>query len=218
VIGGTRYATVATIIPTYRRPDQLRKAVASALGQTYRDIVVVVVDDGAGLPSLPHDPRLIAVSLSRNCGVAGVVRNVGLGLCDSLFVAFLDDDNWWEPNHLETAINAFSPDDDVVYSAVQRWTDEGVARDRWAKNFDRRALRNEAIVDINSMVARRTSRLRFSRLRRRRLRFPSEDWELSWRFRRRWRFRLVDVVTVNYLLNPASYFYGWSADGAPRAT
>ncbi len=41
-------------------------AVNSALQQTVTDQVVIVVDDGAGLPALPEDPRLHAVSLSRN--------------------------------------------------------------------------------------------------------------------------------------------------------
>ena len=73
-------ASVATIIPTYRRPEQLVEAVESALAQTMDDLVVVVIDDGAGLPRLPDDERLFAYSLSRNCGVAGVVRNVGIRL------------------------------------------------------------------------------------------------------------------------------------------
>ncbi|MCZ9339840.1 glycosyltransferase family 2 protein, partial [Streptomyces sp. TRM76130] len=88
-------ALVATVIATHRRPEALRAAVRSALAQTVRDQVVIVVDDGAGLPGLPDDPRLSAVSLSRNTGVAGVVRNVGIRLTRSRYVAFLDDDNLW---------------------------------------------------------------------------------------------------------------------------
>lgn len=97
-------ALVATVIATHRRPDALRAAVRSALAQTVRDQVVIVVDDGAGLPDLPDDPRLFAVSLARNTAVAGVVRNVGIRLTRSRYVAFLDDDNLWEPDHLERAL------------------------------------------------------------------------------------------------------------------
>ena len=53
---------VTTVIPTYRRPEQLVAAVESALDQTVRDHRVIVVDDGAGLPPLPQDPRLVALS------------------------------------------------------------------------------------------------------------------------------------------------------------
>lgn len=97
-------ALVATVIATHRRPEALRAAVRSALDQTVRDQVVIVVDDGAGLPELPDDPRLFAVSLAHNTAVAGVVRNVGIRLTHSRYVAFLDDDNLWEPDHLERAL------------------------------------------------------------------------------------------------------------------
>ena len=100
-------ARVATIIPSYRRPVLLQRAVRSALAQTLTDQVVLVVDDGGGLPDLPADPRLHAVSLSANSGVPGAVRNVGIRLSLSEYVAFLDDDNEWEPHHLETAVRAF---------------------------------------------------------------------------------------------------------------
>src|ERR1700688_2952786 len=56
-------ARVATVIPTHRRPEALQASVRSALAQTVTDQVVIVVDDGAGLPDLPDDPRLTAVSL-----------------------------------------------------------------------------------------------------------------------------------------------------------
>src|SRR5262249_25573705 len=126
------HALVATIVPTYRRPEQLRSAVRSALAQTITDHVVVVVDDGAGLPDLPADPRLWACSLSANTAVAGVVRNVGIRLTSSTYVAFLDDDNEWEPNHLEVALSALerrgsdpSRGPDLVYTALRRSLPDG---------------------------------------------------------------------------------------------
>ena len=93
-------ADVVTIIATYRRPDGLVAAVRSALAQGIDDHLVVVVDDGGGLPDLPTDPRVLAVSLSRNYGCLGMVRNVGIRLTDSRLLSFLDDDNTWRPDHL----------------------------------------------------------------------------------------------------------------------
>lgn len=102
---------VTTVIPTYRRPESLAAAVRSALAQTVGDHRVIVIDDGGGLSELPDDPRLVAVSLARNTAVLGVVRNVGIRLADSEFVAFLDDDNEWEPEHLETALRVLRGED-----------------------------------------------------------------------------------------------------------
>jgi hypothetical protein len=204
-------ALVATVIATHRRPDALRAAVRSALDQTVRDQVVVVVDDGAGLPELPADPRLFAVSLARNTQVAGVVRNVGIRLTRSRYVAFLDDDNLWEPDHLERALAVLrSPGGpDGVYTALRRVLPDGTERDVLSVPYDRRRAAREAFLDTNAFVARRTRALRFSRLRRTPQVLPREDWELIRRYARRHRVLHVPHPTVRYLVNPASFYTQW---------
>jgi hypothetical protein len=74
-LGMTPTAKIACIIPTYKRPEGVAAAVHSILAQERHDFVIIVVDDGAGLPALPADPRLFAVSLSRNCGIACPIRS-----------------------------------------------------------------------------------------------------------------------------------------------
>ncbi|MGW1911450.1 glycosyltransferase family 2 protein [Streptomyces sp. NPDC002076] len=205
-------ALVATVIATHRRPDELRAAVRSALAQTVRDQVVVVVDDGAGLPELPDDPRLFAVSLARNTGVAGVVRNVGIRLTRSRYVAFLDDDNLWEPDHLQRALAVLeSPGGpDGVYTALRRVLPDGTERDILSVPFDRRRAARESFLDTNAFVARRNRALRFSRLRRTPDVLPREDWELVHRYSRSHRVRHVPYATVRYLVNPGSFYTTWS--------
>ncbi|MGW5284178.1 glycosyltransferase family 2 protein [Streptomyces collinus] len=205
-------ALVATVIATHRRPEELRAAVRSVLAQTVHDQVVVVVDDGAGLPELPSDPRLFAVSLARNTGVAGVVRNVGIRLTRSRYVAFLDDDNLWEPDHLERALAVLeSPrGPDGVYTALRRVLPDGTERDVLSVPFDRRRAARESFLDTNAFVARRTRALRFSRLRRTPEVMPREDWELVHRYSRGHSVRHVPHATVRYLVNPASFYTTWS--------
>ncbi|MGV9627044.1 glycosyltransferase family 2 protein [Streptomyces sp. NPDC003487] len=205
-------ALVATVIATHRRPDALRAAVRSALAQTVRDQVVIVVDDGAGLPDLPADPRLFAVSLARNTGVAGVVRNVGIRLTESRYVAFLDDDNLWEPDHLERALEVLqSPQGpDGVYTALRRVLPDGTERDVLSVPFDRRRATHASFLDTNAFVARRTRALHFSRLRRTPKVLPREDWELIHRYSRAHRVRHVPHATVRYLVNPESFYTTWS--------
>jgi glycosyltransferase involved in cell wall biosynthesis len=226
---------VTTVIPTYRRPESLAAAVRSALAQTVRDQRIIVVDDGGGLPDLPQDPRLVAVSLARNTAVLGVVRNVGIRLADSEFVAFLDDDNEWEPEHLETALAALRPGaphaSDVpnapnaldaldaqdsrarcpegVYTALRRVFPDGRELDVLSVPFDRRLAREEGFLDANGFVARRSRALRFSRLRRDRGVLPREDWATLYRYSRRHVIRHVPVPTVRYLVNPETYYTVW---------
>jgi glycosyltransferase involved in cell wall biosynthesis len=209
---------VTTVIPTYRRPESLPAAVRSVLAQTIRDQRVIVVDDGGGgLPQLPDDPRLVVVSLARNTAVLGVVRNVGIRLADSEFVAFLDDDNEWEPEHLETALTALRAEPPGprsrrlagVYTALRRVLPDGRELDVLSVPFDRRLAREEGFLDANGFVARRSRALRFSRLRRDRGVLPREDWATLYRYSRRHPIRHVPVPTVRYLVNPDTYYTVW---------
>jgi glycosyltransferase involved in cell wall biosynthesis len=203
-------ARVACIVPTYKRPDRLIGAIQSILTQTFKDLVVIVVDDGGGLPPLPSDPRLVAVSLSKNLGIAGVVRNVGIRLSQSEFIAFLDDDNTWHPEHLALCMDALAAENDLVYTAVARHTLSGRKLDIVSAPFDRRTLINDAYVDTSAIVVRRGERVFFSRLPRGRHTLPGEDWEFVYRLSRSARVAHIPIVTVDYLVNPESFYTPWT--------
>ena len=202
-------ATVTTIIPTYRRPEALQAAVRSALAQDLAEHTVVVVDDGGGLPDLPDDPRLVAVSLRRNTGSVAIVRNVGIRLARSPYVAFLDDDNTWRPDHLRICLAAIADGADVVYTAVRRLRPDGSTLDVLSTPFDRTLLREDSYVDTNAIVLRLDRGVRYSRLPRPRGRFPREDWELTWRLSRGRTVVHVPEPTVAYSVNPDSYYTRW---------
>lgn len=204
-------ATVTTVIPTYRRPEALLAAVRSALAQDVAEHTVVVVDDGGGLPELPADPRLVAVSLRRNTGSVAVVRNVGVRLARSPYVAFLDDDNTWRPDHLRVCLDALGTGADLVYTAVRRLRPDGTTLDVLSTPFDRVTLREDSYVDTNAIVLRLDRGVRFSRLPRPRGRYPREDWELVWRLSRSRRVVHVPEPTVAYAVNPDSYYTRWQA-------
>lgn len=215
-LGMVPSARVACIIPTFKRPDRLLTAINSILAQEYQDFVIMVVDDGGGLSdNLPRDPRLFSISLSRNCAVAGLVRNVGIRLSDSEFIAFLDDDNIWKPEHLSAAVSALEGGADLIYTAIRRLKPDGTQLDILSKPFDRRRFADEsAWVDTNAIVMRRSACPLFSRLPRTRKTFPLEDWELVWRVSRNARVEHVPAVTVEYLVNPASHYTIWSDTGS----
>jgi glycosyltransferase involved in cell wall biosynthesis len=204
-------ARVLVVIPTYKRPKGLVRAVDSALSQTYEDLIVVVVDDGGGLPDLLPDPRLVWASLSRNSATVGLVRNVGIDLADSEFIAFLDDDNVWTPDHVATAVAALQDDPTLaaVYTSVRRIRPDGSELDVLGEPFNRGRLKEHSYVDANSIVARRSFHLGFSVLPRARSTLPKEDWEYAWRMSRRGRLAHVPRVTVLYSVNPDSYYTTW---------
>ena len=204
---------VLVVIPTYRRPEGLQRALQSALSQTFKDVVVVVVDDGGGdLPTINSDARVLVVSLSSNCGTLGVVRNIGVALARSEFIAYLDDDNIWTPNHLQTAVSALESAQalGVVYTSVQRLRPDGSELDVLVEPFLRRKLGGKNFVDSNSIVVRRSCHVEFSKVPRNKTTVPKEDWEYIWRLSRNHRVKHIPEVTVRYLVNPDSYYTSWT--------
>ena len=65
---------VSVIIPTYNREATIKRAINSVLGQTYKEVELIIVDDGStdNTVEIIHsyrDKRIKLVSLSGNCGV-----------------------------------------------------------------------------------------------------------------------------------------------------
>lgn len=217
LLGSRPRARVLVVIPTYKRPEVVRRAVASALAQSYRDLMVVVVADGAGLPDFSSDPRLVAVSLSRNSANPGLVRNVGIALADSEYIAFLDDDNVWAPDHVDTVVDALDADPTLagVYTSARRIRPDGSQFDVLGQPFDRLKLRASSYIDTNCIAVRRSFYRGFSVLPRTRHTHPEEDWEFVWRLSGRGKLVYIPKITVDYAINPQSYFTEWGSATDP---
>jgi glycosyltransferase involved in cell wall biosynthesis len=98
---------VTVVIPTYNRPALLRRAVASAWAQEQVSLEVIVVDDGSMPPVTASDvPQ--GVIVTRNGASGGVVsaRNLGVQQARAPWIAFLDDDDWWAPDHVHRLLTA----------------------------------------------------------------------------------------------------------------
>ncbi len=97
---------LSIIIPTHNRPELLRRAVASALGQTVTDLEVLVVDDGSTpAVDLPPQARLRVIRLEPNQGGA-MARNQGALSASAQWITYLDDDDVLQPTMAATALAA----------------------------------------------------------------------------------------------------------------
>jgi len=102
-------AAVTVVVPLYNKGAYVGRAIDSILAQTWRDLEVVVVDDGStddgpAVVARYSDPR-IRLLRQPNRG-PGAARNVGIRESRSPLVAFLDADDEWLPGFLETSVRA----------------------------------------------------------------------------------------------------------------
>lgn len=97
---------VSVIIPTWNRSASIEKAVRSALSQTLPPLEVLVCDDGSSDDSQEVvraicDPRVRWIDGSHS-GLPAVPRNRGIAAARGEWLAFLDSDDEWLPNKLQT--------------------------------------------------------------------------------------------------------------------
>ena len=101
---------VSVIIPVYNTEQFLRECLDSVVNQTLRDIEIICVDDGSTDGSLAilreyeaRDKR-VRVLTQQNIN-AGAARNHGLRYAEGEYLSFLDADDFFEPDMLETAFD-----------------------------------------------------------------------------------------------------------------
>jgi len=100
---------VTVLTPTYNRPDCLAQAVRSVVAQQYGDWEMLVINDGGqdvgDVVEAAADPRVSYLGLPENRGKAACL-NLALRRARGEYVAYLDDDDLWYPDHLGTLVQA----------------------------------------------------------------------------------------------------------------
>ena len=101
--------TVSVVIPVFNRDWQLRRALASVINQTFQDFEVIVIDDASTIDIKAvidefNDERIKLYRNKRNLHAAAS-RNKGIGYSKGEYIAFLDSDDEWLPEHLRLRIN-----------------------------------------------------------------------------------------------------------------
>ncbi len=138
---------IGVIVPVYRVEKYIDRCVQSILRQSYRDFVLVLVDDGS--PDLSgkmcdeyaaEDPRVHVIH-QKNGGLSSA-RNAGLDYLadrgDCNWITFIDSDDWIHPQMLEWMIQA--ADEKKVKVCVSGYS-ETLGDDPWSE-----ALRGEAVL------------------------------------------------------------------------
>ena len=190
-------------MPTYDRPELLRQALMSVLSQTETDFELLIVNDGGGdikavLDPLA-DPRLRLLEHPERRGQAAA-RNTALKAAQGRYIAYLDDDDLYYPQHLEVLRRA-AEQTGVAYSNAWRVFigEDGQETGRdvpFCHDFDRELLlvanyiplpclmHARACLDETGLFDEGLSSL--------------EDWELIIRLARRHDFIHLEAFTAEY--------------------
>lgn len=114
---------ITIFIPTYHRPSTLKKAIESALAQTWKNFKILVSDNGADeeTPAMVQqiamkDARVHYIRHPQNRGMLGNYQ-FGLSVIDTPYFSFLSDDDFLFPCFCEITMKGFSEHPEAIFSA-----------------------------------------------------------------------------------------------------
>lgn len=197
---------VSVVIATYNMGQYLAQAVDSILQQTWKNIEVVVVDDGSKdntpevMTQYQGDTRVIYIR-NENQGQPKA-KNCGIKNTKGEFVAFCDADDLWEPNKLEVQMPLFtSPQIGIVYSDISNIDENNVRYEKVAdevrytgKVTDQMLIKN--FVPFGTAVIRRAC-IEKSGMFDEQFRMGI-DWDLWLRYSLDWEFAYTPMRTYIY--------------------
>ena len=124
---------VSVIIPSYNRFNYLLNAVGSVLEQTYKNIEIIIVNDGSDeneykVHKFPENVKIVHLEENQKNihGFGpGAIRNFGTEVAEGDFLAFLDDDDIWIENKLDIQIKKML-EGNYLMSCTEGYIGEGI--------------------------------------------------------------------------------------------
>jgi glycosyltransferase involved in cell wall biosynthesis len=129
---------VTSIIPAFNREEYIAEAIESVLNQTYRNIEIIVIDDG----STDNTSRILSSYNGKikyfrqpNSG-ASAARNSGISKAAGDFISFLDSDDLWEKNKISLQMECFenNPGIDICLCNTKIFSEKKIT------NFDQKYI------------------------------------------------------------------------------
>lgn len=200
---------VSVIVPTCNRPSMLRECLQSIAQQTYGNIEIVVVNDGGEsvremVSSLELGGKVQFIDHEVRKGPAAA-RNSGIKAAKGKYIAYLDDDDVYYPDHIEVLVHFLEIHrSHIAYSdaikAIQCKVDGGYQTEkpaqRYSHEFDAGGLLVSNYIPIICVLHRRdcigkTGYFDESL-------FTHEDWDLLIRFSVLYEFGHISKITCEY--------------------
>lgn len=164
-VAGVSNELISVIMAAYNAENTLAESIQSALGQSYKNLELIVVDDASTDATLSiartfarRDERVRVIPHTTNCGVSAS-RKDGLANAKGRWVAILDSDDLWLPEKLEMQLSAQRETNaDLIYTA-SAFIDEAGIRKPWCmrvpKTVAYRSLLKQNIISNSSVLVRK---------------------------------------------------------------
>jgi glycosyltransferase involved in cell wall biosynthesis len=212
---------VSVIVPTYNRPDTLEECLESINRQTYSSLEVLVVNDGGQeveeiISKFNKEGNIRYIRHSTNRGPAAA-KNSGIRAARGKYIAYLDDDDIYYPDHVETLVEFLEKDHHLVaytdaFRVILGMKNDGYAIEKkdvpYSFDFDRDRMLVSNYIPTLCMM-HETSCLEKTGMFDEGL-MAHEDWELWIRMSRVFEFRHICERTCEFRLrlNAASITSG----------
>lgn len=148
---------VSIIVPIYNVKKYLRECIDSILKQSYRNLEVILVDDGANDGSekivdeyAKKDQRIVAIH-QKNGGQSRA-RNTGIDRARGKYISFIDGDDAIAPNFIKSLLSKMDDKTSLAVSAVYyRWLRSGREHGVYTNRI-RRRRKNESIENYMTFL------------------------------------------------------------------
>lgn len=155
---------VSIIIPTYNRPDFLKKAIESAKAQSYQQIEIIIVDDASDInvaDQINESENITFLRNKENRG-GGYSRNRGLKNARGQYINFLDDDDILYKDKITKQLKVFKNSSDpnlgmvTCHALDKRSGAELIKYNRVRGDVYRKVLSSYAVFGTETMLFKRS--------------------------------------------------------------
>ena len=202
---------VSVIMRTRNRSEEIRESIQSVLNQSLQDLELIVVNDGGTdvigeIVSSFNSPKIRYLKLEKNQGPSGAM-NAGLCNARGKYISYLDDDDIFYQNHLETMVSFLESHETCACVYSNAWWCYGEIQDhkfvetyrepgKHPQDFSKELFLKKNWIVPNTLVYRRQVLLDAGFFNEDI--WYSEDWEHFIRIAQRHDFHQLTALTTEY--------------------
>ena len=114
---------ISIVIPCYNLENKIEKCIQSLLAQSYKNIEIIIINDGSTdnslcvIQKLSEEDSRIRYYSHENRGVS-YSRNFGIDVSKGEYLMFVDGDDYLSPNYIEHFINVLSSETDLIIGGI----------------------------------------------------------------------------------------------------